>query len=150
MREDYNTDIYRIDNNCGSFVWLERILINEGKVDYTEDYRVVSKREFRQMKKQGRIKNTILYREMEVRQEVLDNAIEIYENMNVENIEPYMPANGTEGDIFLSNWCSRCKKNEISCSILCDAYFSDQSSQWIYWNNKPTCIAFELIIDSEK
>jgi hypothetical protein len=25
-------------------------------VDYTEDYRVVSKREFRQMKKQGRIK----------------------------------------------------------------------------------------------
>jgi hypothetical protein len=56
LRENWDTDVYRIDNNCGSFVWLERILINEGEVDYTEDYRVVSKREFRQMKKQGRIK----------------------------------------------------------------------------------------------
>jgi hypothetical protein len=56
LKENWDTDVYRIDSNRGSFVWLERILINEGDVDYTEDYRVVSKREFRQMKKQGRIK----------------------------------------------------------------------------------------------
>lgn len=57
MKEkDWNTDIYRIDRNGGSFVWLERILINEGEVSYTEDYRGVSKKEFRRIKKQGRIK----------------------------------------------------------------------------------------------
>ena len=56
LKENWDTEVFRIDNNRGSFIWLERILINEGKVDYTEDYRVVSKREFRQMKKQGRIK----------------------------------------------------------------------------------------------
>ncbi|MBO1055953.1 MAG: hypothetical protein HEQ27_05255 [Dolichospermum sp. JUN01] len=87
---------------------------------------------------------------MEIRQEVLDNAIEIYQNMNVENIAPYRPANGTEGDIFEANWCNKCKKDDNFCPILCDAYCGEQPAQWIYWNNKPTCIAFELIIDSEK
>lgn len=87
---------------------------------------------------------------MEIRQEVLDNAIEIYQNMNLENIVPYRPANGTEGDIFESNWCSKCKKDEIFCPILCDAYCGEQPAQWIYLNNKPTCTAFELIMDSGK
>ncbi|MEA5531785.1 hypothetical protein VB638_19800 [Dolichospermum sp. UHCC 0684] len=87
---------------------------------------------------------------MEIRQEVLDNAIEIYQNMNLENIAPYRPANGTEGDLFESNWCSKCKKDEISCQILYDAYCDEQPAQWIYWNNKPTCTAFEPIIDSGK
>jgi hypothetical protein len=86
---------------------------------------------------------------MEIRQEVLDNA-EIYQNMNLENVEPYMPSNGTEGYIFTSNWCSKCKKDEIFCPILCDAYGGDQPAQWIYLNNKPTCTAFEPIMDSEK
>jgi hypothetical protein len=54
--ENWDTDVYRIDEVCRRFVWLERILINEGGVDYTEDYRSVSKKEFRQIKKQGRIK----------------------------------------------------------------------------------------------
>lgn len=35
-KENWDTDVYRIDNNRGSFIWLERILINEGKVDYTD------------------------------------------------------------------------------------------------------------------
>lgn len=25
--------------------------------------------------------------------------------------EPYRPSNGTEGEIFMSNWCERCKKD---------------------------------------
>jgi hypothetical protein len=87
---------------------------------------------------------------MEIRQEVSDNAIEIYQNMNVENVTPYKPANGTEGDIFEANWCNKCKKNDILCPILCDAYCGEQPVQWIYWNNKPICIVFESIIDSEK
>ena len=87
---------------------------------------------------------------MEIRQEVLDNAIEIYQNMNLENIAPYRPANGTEGDIFESNWCSKCKKDEIFCPILCDAYCGEQPAQCIYLNNKPTCTALEPIIDSGK
>jgi hypothetical protein len=67
----------------------------------------------------------------------------IYDNMNVENIEPYMPANRTERDIFKSNWCSKCKKDKIFCPVLGDTYFGEQPAQWIYWDNKPTCTAFE-------
>ena len=87
---------------------------------------------------------------MEIRQEVLDNAIEIYQNMNVENIAPYMPANGTERNIFESNWCSKCKKDKIFCPVLGDTYFGEQPAQWIYWNNKPICVVFEPTIDLEK
>lgn len=78
------------------------------------------------------------------------DSIEIYDNMNIENIAPYMPANAGEGDSFETNWCSKCKKDEIFCPILCDAYCGEQPAQWIYLNNKPTCTAFNPIIDLKK
>ena len=55
LRENWDTDVYRIDENRGKVIWLERILINEGEVYYTEDYRYVSKRRFQKMMRQGRI-----------------------------------------------------------------------------------------------
>lgn len=78
----------------------------------------------------------------------------IYENMNVENIEPYMPANGTEGDIFQIQWCKNCNKNlcdysRNGCEILAKAYCDDQPTEWIYCDGKPTCTAFEESIDLE-
>lgn len=55
-QENWDTDIYRIDEHLGSFIWLERILICEGEVFLTEDYRCVSKQEFLLIKREGRIK----------------------------------------------------------------------------------------------
>lgn len=81
---------------------------------------------------------------MEINQEVLDNAIEIYETMKVENIAPYMPANGTEGMLFEARWCDNCCKN-LECGILSNALAGKQPMQWIYWNNKPICTTFEKV-----
>jgi hypothetical protein len=84
---------------------------------------------------------------MEINQEVLDNAVEFYDNMNVENIAPYMPANGTEGDIFESRWCCNCAKDiGDDCNILTKAFCGEQPTEWIYFNNKPICTAFEKLI----
>ena len=84
---------------------------------------------------------------MEIRQEVLDNAIEIWDGINVQNITPYMPANGTEGDIFESRWCCNCDftphPNIGECSILTNAYCGIQPNEWIYYDNKPICTAFK-------
>lgn len=79
---------------------------------------------------------------MEINQEALDNAIEIYENMKVRNFGPYMPANGTEGMLFEARWCHNCCKN-LECGILSNAFAGDQPTQWIYWNNKPICTTFK-------
>ncbi len=81
---------------------------------------------------------------MEINQEVLDNAFEIYYNMNIENIAPYMPANGTDGDLFEARWCRECTKDsDVDCNILTKAFCAEQPTEWIYFNNKPTCTAFE-------
>lgn len=86
---------------------------------------------------------------MEIRQEVLDNAIEIYENMNVENIAPYVPVNNVDWNVFEYNWCGKCKRVWKPCQIASDAMSGKQPVQLIYLDNKPNCTAFELIIDSE-
>ena len=86
---------------------------------------------------------------MQINQEVLDNAIEIYDNMNVENIAAYMPANGTEGNLFEARWCMKCCKNlNDDCDILLKAFCGEQPKEWMYYSNKPICTAFELFIDS--
>jgi hypothetical protein len=86
---------------------------------------------------------------MEISKEVLDNAIEIYDNMNVENIAPYMPANGTEGDIFESHWCCNCDFvpdiETGECHVLMNAFSGVQPKEWIYHDNEPICTAFKKI-----
>jgi hypothetical protein len=41
------------------------------------------------------------------------NAIEIYQNMNIENIAPYMPANEIESAVFKINWCCMTTTNQF-------------------------------------
>jgi hypothetical protein len=45
---------------------------------------------------------------MEINQEVLDNAVEIYADLEVKDGKSYYPSNGTEGDFFESHWCCNC------------------------------------------
>lgn len=61
--------------------------------------------------------------------------------------EKYKPANGTEGDIFMSRWCDGCSKQE-DCMIPHITIFIDEDDaeypqQWIYENDVPICTAFE-------
>jgi hypothetical protein len=85
---------------------------------------------------------------MEKRQEILNNAI--YDNMNIENIRPYMPANGTDGTFFMAEYCDNCAKDVAAdCEILTKAYCGEQPTEWICLNDKPTCTAFEKSIDLE-
>lgn len=55
-QNNYNTDIYRIDGKeSRNVIWLEKILIKEGEIEYTERYRQVNRKEFRELVRQGRI-----------------------------------------------------------------------------------------------
>ena len=65
--------------------------------------------------------------------------------------DKYIPANGTNGDIFKERWCDRCKKDTLgTCPILADtyAYWLDKDkfpAEWIHDSNgQPTCTAFEV------
>lgn len=78
-------------------------------------------------------------------------------NLYVEKAgQPYQPSNGTEGEIFWSEWCCRCSKdksmregvdieecddNEI-CRIL-GASFQGKAKEWVYGaDGQPMCTAF--------
>ena len=85
---------------------------------------------------------------MESNQEILDNTVEIYDNMNVESITPYMPSNGTEGSLFEARWCRQCVKDFTDdCEILSKAFCGDQPTEWIEFDNKPICTAFKKRTD---
>ena len=53
----------------------------------------------------------------------------------------YLPSNGTEGMIFMAEFCENCYK-EKQCTILTRALICEQPKQWIYKNNKPVCTSF--------
>jgi len=74
--------------------------------------------------------------------------------------EPYQPRNGTEADIFMDEFCWRCKKlssddwpddefAEVDCPILQDSYVYDKDDphypcEWRHdRTGKPVCTAFE-------
>jgi len=64
----------------------------------------------------------------------------------------YRPANGTEGDIFMSEFCYRCTKDHPETEDYCDiiartmALDVDEDGypgQWIYGDDgRPRCMAF--------
>jgi hypothetical protein len=68
----------------------------------------------------------------------------------------YRPSNGTEGEIFESKFCGRCKHDKFhedesqGCDILLRALLFDKEdegypTEWTYdENDLPTCTAFEL------
>lgn len=63
--------------------------------------------------------------------------------------KPYRPSNGTEGDIFMSRWCSRCTKDSEAspCSIIgwtmaVDIGDPNYPKQWVTDEKGPRCTAF--------
>lgn len=62
----------------------------------------------------------------------------------------YRPANGTEGDIFMGNWCAGCLFNRMddeACDIQLRAlaHSADQPeypAEWKYRQGFPVCTAF--------
>lgn len=74
----------------------------------------------------------------------------------------FQPANTSEGDAFLSAWCSRCARDrsyredpeDDGCSVLSAAMvFSpgekEYQAEWIYdGSGRPCCLAFE--VDAER
>lgn len=66
------------------------------------------------------------------------------------------PSNGTEGEIFWAEWCSRCARDKVMngtvwevdagdddyCPIL-SASFRGEATQWVYGaDGQPTCTQF--------
>lgn len=86
---------------------------------------------------------------MEIRQKIVENASEIWAGLpSTLNKEPYMPCNGTEGDIFISRWCETCQ-NDINedCEILTLSFCGKQAKEWVYFENKPICTAYKKRIE---
>jgi hypothetical protein len=55
--------------------------------------------------------------------------------------KPYMPSNGTEGDLFMAQWCSTCVKQD-TCMRVDRAMIGDQPRDWVRDDNgAPTCRA---------
>jgi hypothetical protein len=88
---------------------------------------------------------------MEINQEVLDNAVEIYANVKAEDCEPYCPSNGTEGELFAYRWCGRCQFDLVAnpCEILTYMLCGIQQKEWIYIDDKPACTAFKRRLGGE-
>lgn len=73
--------------------------------------------------------------------------------------EPYRPSNGTDGELFMSRFCDRCKHDakfretqdaEDGCPIIVRAfaYLTDEPgypTEWIEDDQGPRCTAFERI-----
>jgi hypothetical protein len=70
--------------------------------------------------------------------------------------QQWMPSNGTEGEIFWSEWCSHCERDKVMngtvweedagdgdlCQIL-SASFAGEATEWVYGaDGQPTCSAF--------
>ena len=70
---------------------------------------------------------------------------------------PYMPANGTEGEIFQEDWCAHCTHDAEfrrqwdetggnpqcdGCEILAASLRGEQPKEWFYHKGQPICSAF--------
>ena len=72
--------------------------------------------------------------------------------MSRSQFEPYRPSNGTEGEYFMNEYCYRCAKDDPEKDILCPIIIASMgydiedegypSDTWVYFNEKPTCLAF--------
>ena len=62
--------------------------------------------------------------------------------------KPFRPSNGTQGEIFESDFCDRCKRDR-GCGIRMAALMHDETEseypkEWVYnEHGQPTCTAFE-------
>lgn len=70
--------------------------------------------------------------------------------------QPYKPSNGTEGHVFISEWCCNCARDKAMregepldecdddevCQIL-GASFRGEAKEWVYGiDGQPMCTAF--------
>ena len=70
--------------------------------------------------------------------------------------QPYQPSNGTEGEVFWSEWCRKCSRDSAmradadlddcddneQCEIL-DASFRGEAKEWLFGTDgQPICTAF--------
>lgn len=91
---------------------------------------------------------------MEINQEVVENAVEIWADLpNTLNEEPYMPSNGTEGQIFINRWCETCEHDDEDskkyCEILNLSLCGEQQKEWVYFENRPICTAYKKRVVAE-
>lgn len=63
--------------------------------------------------------------------------------------EPYLPANGAEGDAFTEYWCGRCAlggpdmtESPEVCPIFSKAERGEQPDEWRMVDGVPTCTAW--------
>ena len=57
---------------------------------------------------------------------------------------PYMPSNGTDGEIFTSQWCDRCEHDvNEDCEILVRSLCGEQQNEWQYRHSEPICTAWK-------
>lgn len=70
---------------------------------------------------------------------------------NKNEIEHWFPSNGSEGEGFMSTWCTNCRKDpamrnpesKTYCSILTRSMTEcSQIKQWIIKDGKPCCTSF--------
>jgi hypothetical protein len=65
-----------------------------------------------------------------------------------EHGQPYMPSNGTEGEIFMFHWCHKCALDKFeeggeSCPILNKSLIGKQPLEWVETKDGPCCIAWK-------
>ncbi|AMC34778.1 hypothetical protein [Janthinobacterium sp. B9-8] len=66
----------------------------------------------------------------------------------IQSIELYQPSNGTEGELFISDWCANCEQDkEHNCPILGKTmqYNIDDPEypkEWVKTQSGPKCTVF--------
>lgn len=59
---------------------------------------------------------------------------------------PYLPGNGTEGELFQGRWCERCEKDDLAAGVYCPligvAMLGAQPQEWVYEAGGPECSPF--------
>lgn len=64
-------------------------------------------------------------------------------------MKPYLPSNGTEGEIFNEKFCYRCERGREDargpCPIWGKAMCGDQPKEWVQDDDGPRCTEFRQV-----
>jgi hypothetical protein len=67
-------------------------------------------------------------------------------------VRTYIPSNGSEGIMFTTAFCDRCKYGQSGletkpdledCDIYLDSMVGNQPREWVYYQGNPVCLCFE-------
>jgi len=56
-------------------------------------------------------------------------------------MENFYPSNGTEGAMFMDEYCDNCYKRH-QCTILKNSLVGKEPKQWVYKDGYPTCTSY--------